>query len=376
MDKNNDIQVNKVNKWDYGVVDMSLWHLKDEFDALVDKLNGVYGIDVFEIEELTGDTYSSIDKVLERFNELEAIHHKECGMISQYEEENRSLREHRKKLIDARDELAEDNNNLERDRDIYAEHLRRLCRTLSDNGIIADWNEAAIKWNLYKWDEVKNQWCSYDKATTLESCKKHYEDELRIRCEEIDGKNKLIEELNHEIHVFRLKNLFNSRYGLTGQIELLNKEIDDLKKKNNNLKDTIERNEDFGKYVGKRVAESIREGWEHNLYKLHPYTRIDIHVEQVKDLPFAFNHCAIPNVSVMFNNTQTEMERDTAEHECEELDKKIKELEKEKIDLKTTLAMCERDANVARNLCHNIAFNAERARNKTPWFNDTYEEEK
>ena len=132
----------------------------------------------------------------------------------------------------------------------------------------------------------------------------------------------------------------------------------------------IERNEDFGKYVGKCVAVSIREGWEHNLYKLHPHTRIDIHVEQITDMPFAFNHCAIPNVAVMFNNTQTEMERDTAEHECEELDRKFKELVEENKDLRTTLAMCERDANTAKNLCDNIAFNAERARNKTPWFDE------
>jgi hypothetical protein len=72
------------------------------------------------------------------------------------------------------------------------------------------------------------------------------------------------------------------------------------------------------------------------------------------------------------------MERDTAQHECEELNEKIKELIKENKDLKQTLAMCERDANTARNLCDTIAFNADLARNKTPWFiiPNTFKEEK
>lgn len=389
MDKNNDIQVNKVNKWDYGVVDMSLWHLKDEFDALVDKLNGVYGIDVFEIEELTGDTYSSMDKVLERFNELEAVHQKECGMISDYAEENallkrknekasnniRDLRrvleendiatylnpvtvswgvanvalqkktEHfnaqldnlREKLrederskekwiaryhnmsdICSRDEddsemlqaiLRKDGYTIEYDGDIDDETiccqdsfdlckettqdevlyqygrwtlirplnfseakanadaaiLRKQCArhidlldklrwALEDKGILVEWSEAALKWNLY------------DKNKSIDELKQHYEDELRIRCEEIDGKNKLIDELKQIIEELEIKTSY---------------------------------------YVA--------------------------HITSHK-------------------------------REIEKLEKKIKELERKNTDLKLTLSRCERDANVSRSLCHNIAFNAERAR--------------
>ena len=189
------------------------------------------------------------------------------------------------------------------------------------------------------------------------------------RCkDEIDDKDKLIEELTHENQVFRLKNLINRRYGLTGQIELLNKEINDLKKENKDLKDTLEKDKEFRKNVGKLVADSIREACEKDVCKLDPCTRIDIHVEETNDMPMIFNRYAIPRIAIMFNNTQTEMERDTAQHECEELNEKIKELEKENKDLKQTLAMCERDANTARNLCDGIAFHAEHARNKTPWF--------
>lgn len=190
------------------------------------------------------------------------------------------------------------------------------------------------------------------KNELIDELKQHYEEELRIREKEKDEKDKLIDELNSKIMMLKLStNAMYGCYGLNSKYGELLKKIQMLEKENKELKDTIKKDGEFGKYVGKCVAESIREGWEHNLYRLHPYTRIDIHVEQITDMPFAFNHCAIPNVSVMFNNTQTEMERDTAEHECEELNKKvdtvwrandelnrkIKALEKEKIDLEEKL---------------------------------------
>lgn len=62
---------------------------------------------------------------------------------------------------------------------------------------------------------------------------------------------------------------------------------------------------------------------------------------------------------------------DTVWRANEELNRKIKELKKENIDLKTTLAMCERDANTAKNLCDGIASNVERAGIRTPWYDNT-----
>lgn len=110
---------------------------------------------------------------------------------------------------------------------------------------------------------------------------------------------------------------------------------------------------------------------------MHPYTRIDIHVEETNNMPMTFDRHAIPRIAVMFNNTQTEMERDTAQHECEELDKKvdrlwsvneelnrkIKELKKENKELKATLAVCAVDANTAKNLCNGIVSKAKCTRN-------------
>jgi len=88
---------------------------------------------------------------------------------------------------------------------------------------------------------------------------------------------------------------------------------------------------------------------------LSPYTRIEIHVEETNDIPMTFeifDGYVIPRIVIMFDNTQTEMERDTAEHECEVLNEKFKELVKENKDLKQTLAMCEQNANMLRSLCH------------------------
>jgi septal ring factor EnvC (AmiA/AmiB activator) len=185
------------------------------------------------------------------------------------------------------------------------------------------------------------------------------------RCEdEIDDKDKLIGEQHKKIDRLWLVN------------NDLNKKIKELEKENKDLKDMLEKHEELGKNIGKRVADSIREGCDKGVYKLNPYTRIDIHVNEIEDMPMIFGPSAIPRIAIMFNNTQTEMERDTAQHECEELDKKFKELVKVNNELRMTLAMCERDANMARELCHTIAFNAERARNETPWFTNTYEEEK
>ena len=221
--------------------------------------------------------------------------------------------------------------------------LDKLRLALEDKGISCEWSEAALKWNLL------------DTANICESCKQHYEEELRIREKEKDEKDKLIDDLNQI-----------ARH----ECEELHEKIETLEKENKDLKDTLEKDREFGKNIGKRIVDSIREGCDKGVCKLHPLTRIDIHVEETNNMPTIFDRHAIPRISVIFNNTQTEMERDTAQHECEELDKKFKELVKENEELRMTLAMCERDANMARELCHTVAFNAERARNKTPWFNE------
>lgn len=354
MDKNNDIQVNKVSKWEAAPKNMG---------SLFTYIELVIGMACCLPQEIHDNFYDLMDKTLDDYNELEAKYQESCGMISQYEEENRILREEWTKTADARNDLAEDNDDLRRECDRHIDLLDKLRWALEDMGIYCERSEAALKWHLYE-----------DKL--IDELKQHYEEELRIREKEKDEKDKLIDELNSKIKELKLRmSMVYSCYGLNPLGEL-NRKIKALEKENKVLKDTLNKDGEFGKNIGKCVADSIREGCDKGVYELHPYTRIDIHVEETNNMPTTFDRHAIPRIAVVLNNTQTEMERDTAQHECEELDRKFKELVKENEELRMTLAMFERDANMARELCHNIAFNAERARNKTPWFNDAYEEKK
>lgn len=297
------------------------------------------------------------EKILDEYDELEAKYQEACDKISQYEEENRILREQRTKLV-------EDNDNLKDENFKCSYRLERLGQALEERGIYCRWFAAEMGWHLYE-------------GKTMDDLKQHYEEELRIREKEKDEKDKLIDELNSKIKELKLRmSMMHSCYGLN-PLDELNRKIKELEKENKELKDTIEKDGEFGKYVGKCVADSIQEGWKNGIYELHPYTRFDIRVEETKNTSMSSNRYSIPNVAVTFNNTQTEMERDTAQHECEELDKKvdrlwsvneelnrkIKELKKENKDLKTTFAMCERDANTAKNLCNGIVSKVKRTRN-------------
>lgn len=177
---------------------------------------------------------------------------------------------------------------------------------------------------------------------------------------ELKDKDKLIEELKQKIEALESKNkelslrtiMTPSYYDLYNVNVELNKKIKVFEKENEELKDTLEKDKEFGKYVGKLVADSIEEGWKRGAYELHPSARIDIHVEETNNMPTTFDRHAIPRIAIMFNNTQTEMERDTAQHECEELhekidslwrvndelNRKIKALEKENKGLKRSIA--------------------------------------
>lgn len=341
MDKNNDIKMSHVSKWEAAPKNMGT--LFTYIDVVM-----AYRLP----SEIRDNLYDLMSKTLDEYNELEAKYQKTCGMISQYDEENRILREQRKELVDARSELVWDNDNLRQERNRHIDLLDKLRLALEDKGIYSEWSEAALEWRLY------------GKNKLFDELKEHYEEELRIREKEKDEKDKLIDELNSKIKGLKLsESMLCSHYGLGSTHGELIKKIEDLKKENEVLKDAIEKDGEFGKNIGKLVADSIREGCDKGVYELHPYTRIDIHVEETNNMPTTFDRHAIPRIAVMFNNTQTEMERDTAQHECEELNRKIKELKKENTDLKTILQMCEQDANEVRNLGHTIAFNAERARN-------------
>ena len=89
MDKNNDIKVNKVDKWDKGIADESLWQAKTSVDAFLCGYSSMLSIEALDAVRTI---YVFLDEALDHFNELEARHQKDTGMISEYEEENKSLK--------------------------------------------------------------------------------------------------------------------------------------------------------------------------------------------------------------------------------------------------------------------------------------------
>lgn len=80
----------KVNKWD--AAPESIGKLKHDLRFLLDRLEvRTYDIDDPEYKELVDEIFKGLDKTLDDFNELEARHQKDIGLISQYEEENKKL---------------------------------------------------------------------------------------------------------------------------------------------------------------------------------------------------------------------------------------------------------------------------------------------
>lgn len=89
MDKNNDIQINKVDKWCAGVADESLWQAKKSVDIFLCCYSPMLSIEALDAVRTI---YVALDEALDRFNELEARHQKDTGLISEYEEENKKLK--------------------------------------------------------------------------------------------------------------------------------------------------------------------------------------------------------------------------------------------------------------------------------------------
>lgn len=436
MDKNNDMQVYKISKWDAAPKNMG---------TLFTYIELVVGMACSLPSEIRDNLYDLMDKTLDEYNELEAKYQKDTGMISEYEEENRSLKSELNIKTDECDalisrvfkqdeeytELKKENKELRETRELLNEVNSKQCAEVDNleadirdlevqvrvNKGIASLYESEIKqvielaksYGLIIHDDRKD--AKPDDAINISMCGHYYvlgkdpkkeNDRLRNRCNELAYRackyswaiktvlkkasfspGHIAEELRFMAResttpkdvAERWEGYANELLGGRAKeekeyIQKLEKKIETLEKESKELKDTLNEDREFGKYVGKCVADSIQEGWKYGAYELHPCTRIDIRVEETKNTSISSNRYSIPNVVVLFNNIQTEMERDTAEHECEELDRKFKELVEENEDLRTTIKMCELDANAARNLCDNIAFNAERAKNKTPWFNE------
>lgn len=129
MDKNNDIQVNKVNKWEAAPVS-----IKNLRNYILESWKNYAAprycppLDPLVMMQL-------LEPVLDDYNELEAKHQKDTGMISEYEEENRDLKSELDIKTDECDDLIsrvfkqdEEYTKLEAE----SEELRSKCETQED----------------------------------------------------------------------------------------------------------------------------------------------------------------------------------------------------------------------------------------------------
>lgn len=162
MDKNNDIQVNKVDKWCAGVADVSLWQAKKSVDIFLCGYSSMLSIEALDAVRTI---YVALDEALDRFNELEARHQKDTGLISEYEEENKNLKSELDIKTDECDDLI---SRVFKQDDEYTK-LEAEAKKLREN------NELCMKAHLRLLDE----------STKLEAENAR----LRDRCEELTYRN-------------------------------------------------------------------------------------------------------------------------------------------------------------------------------------------
>ena len=104
MAKKNETTQKKVSKWE-----VAPKSIKDLYFAINGVFDGLSSI--IDPEEADNEKKALIDllaRVLDDYNELEAKHQKECGMISEYEEENRNLKNELNNKIDVCNALEND----------------------------------------------------------------------------------------------------------------------------------------------------------------------------------------------------------------------------------------------------------------------------
>ena len=169
MDENNDIQVNKVDKWCEGVADASLRQAKKSVDMFLCCYSPMLSIEALDAVRTI---YVYLDEALDRFNELEARHQKDTGMISEYEEENKDLKSELDIKTDECDALI---SRVFKQDDEYTK-LEAEAKKLREN------NELCMKAHLRLLDE------STKLATENE--------ELRSKCE---SKDDALKKMIHEV---------------------------------------------------------------------------------------------------------------------------------------------------------------------------------
>lgn len=227
MDKNDDIRVNKVDKWCEGVADVSLLQAKKSVDMFLCCYSPMLSIEALDAVRTI---YVYLDEALDHFNELEARHQKDTGLISEYEEENKKLKNELDISTDECDALIsrvfkqdEEYTKLE----AVNEDLRSKC----------DSKEEALQKHIgrYPWGCLGK----YDKLSLQVSSLKKENDNLKQTLLNI------LEKLETKVGLCRVHLLdsYEDRANLIMvehdrlliKYEKLKKENDELKTENNNL---------------------------------------------------------------------------------------------------------------------------------------------
>lgn len=220
MDKNNDIQVNKVDKWD--AAPESIKKLNETISFLFDRLEvKTYNIDDPEYKELVDEVFKGLDKALDDYNELEARHQKDAGMISEYEEENRDLKSELDIKTDECDALI---SRVFKQDDEYTklesvnEELRSKCESKDD----------ALKQMIHEVAELEKEKIDLEVRLTHLIMVEH--DKLLIKYEKLKDENISLRTDNK-----RLSNAVNAWFDMFNDMR---HKRDDLKKEYEKLKET------------------------------------------------------------------------------------------------------------------------------------------
>lgn len=363
MDKNNDIQVNKVDKWDAAPVstkNLRNYILESWKNHAVPRY--CPPLDPLVMMQL-------LEPVLDDYNELEAKHNADCGLISKLEEDVHDLEVRVKSQID----------KLETKHAKATRFIARLTEAL---------NEAGVSFHYVKFGGDGEE-IFYIDSLVDRMAKKHYEEQSfrlrntvrnygeQIRCfkndiSELKAKIYKLEK-DKECSEFRNDLLLKAlnQAGIRPSFDIrANKWIIQYTDKAENAflaADQIKRNAE------KRVeaADNKIKELEKKLKSAEDCFEVyrDSYERTVNDvckLQEFLEKCGVPvkyrNDDTWYWDFENSAWDDTLMKDCKLIDK-CRELEKENKEFKEILAFCERDANMARNLCHNIAFNAERTRN-------------
>lgn len=228
----------KVNKWE--AAPESIRKLKEAINGTVDGLS-IAG-ELVDADEWEQDLIDILGKVLDDYNELEAKHNADCGLISKLEEENKAYETLAAELHNDTDELERTINDLEKMVEFHKGEVKELVKTADkvrdkhENEVRMlkkDVHDLEVKVKYYK-EDIEDLECEASKYRAL------YEglDKQDGKIADLESKlGSVTRERNHAEHILTelIEQLTSVSFDLCEVIEGYEK----LKNENNNLKQSL-----------------------------------------------------------------------------------------------------------------------------------------